>query len=335
MLWLYIILGVFCFFIVIGIIGFFYVLKLHKNLFGNRYSNDTRINYFKKEEFNLEEEPVEVNMEGITLRGGLFYYSDIKTNNLLVLNHGMWSSIDAYMQDIAYYAKKGFLVIAINHEGVESSDGKNIKCLANSLKCLDYVLRYVKSNPRFKDYNLYVVGHSWGGFATINITSYHNDIKGIFAISPFISVKACMKGLFPKALWPFIPLFLLIEKHYASLYSKANALKGLKDFKGNIVIMHSRNDNIVKFRYNTGMLVKKHINNISYIIVEDRDHNPYYTYESIMATRKFQNDIKGLSNSEKDLFMKNTDFHKLGYLDEELLDKAVKLLLNGEVKDGK
>ena len=320
--------------IIFIVISFIIASKLHNGLFKARYKDDSRINYFTKEEFNLLSEDIEVPMDNITLRGGLFYYPNYDTKKLIILNHGMWSSISAYMQDIAYFAKNGYQVLAINHEGVESSDGKNIRGLANSLRCLDNVIKYVKKTDRFKDLDLYVVGHSWGGFAAANIALYHKDLKGVLAISPFISVKDCLKGFFPKSIWFTIPFFLLLEKIYCKKYSKANAYKALKDFKGNIVIIHSENDNIVKFMYNTNVLMKKKIN-ASFLIYDNRDHCPHYTMDSILLTRKFNEEVKKIDPKEVDDYMRNTDFHKLGYIDEEVLDKAVSLLTGCEVSNGR
>lgn len=334
MMWLYIILAFLGLFIIYVILGFVIAIKLHKSFFYNRYKDDSRINYFTKEEFNLISEDITVPMDNIKLRGGLFYYPNYDSKKLIILNHGMWSSITAYIQDIAYFAKKGYQVLAINHEGVESSDGKSIRGLANSLRCLDNVINYVKSTDRFKDLDLYVVGHSWGGFAASNITKYHKDIKGILAISPFISVNNCLKGFFPKIIWFSIPFFLILEKIYCKKYYNANAYKSLKDFKGNIVIIHSKNDNIVKFLYNTNVLIKKKLN-ASFLIYDNRDHCPHYTMDSILLTRKFNEEVKKIDPKEVDDYMRNTDFHKLGYIDEEVLDKAVSLLISCEVSNGR
>lgn len=273
----------------------------------------------------MDYEKVEVPMGDIYLRGGLFSYPKYDKDKLIILNHGMWSSIDAYMQDIAYFVKKGYQVLAINHEGVTESDGKNIRGLSNSLRSLDYVIQYVKKNEKLKNRSLYVEGHSWGGFAAINIPYYHEDIKGVLAISPFMSVKSCMKGLLPKPLWVLIPFFQIIEKHKVGAYAVTNAIKNVKNFKGNLVILHSENDNMVKFRYNTFMLMKQDLSNVSYMIFKDKKHNPHYAYSALRAEEEYVREISKLSKDEQTAFMEKTDFHKLGELDEEVLDKALEL----------
>ena len=139
-----------------------------------------------------------------------------------------------------------------------------------------------------------------------------------------------MKGLFPKPLWISLPFFDLIEKKLCGKYAKANALKTLKEFKGNIVILHSENDKMVKFKYNTNMLMKQNLKNASFLIFKDKDHNPHYSYSALECFNKFFREISSLSEEDKTEYMKNTDFHKMGELDKEVLDKALKLLLKEE-----
>lgn len=333
MLWLYIILGIFAFLCIYFIIAFLIAKKLHKSFFSGHFYNDSRIRFYNKEEFGLEFTPVEIKVDNSIIRGGLYNYKEYDSTKLFIVNHGMWSGVSAYIQDVEYFCKKGYQVLAMNYEGTNESDG-NLVGLGNSLRCVDHIVKYVKSNPELNTRDIYVYGHSWGGFATSNIPYYHKDIKGILAISPFISIKSCMKGLLPKALWFIIPVYMLIEYSKTKGYSRANSYKSLKNFKGNVVIIHSENDNLVKFKYNTYKLQKK-LPHASFLIEKEKDHCPQYTHQAIQITRKYLEDLKGMTEEEKTKYMEGFDFHAMGALDCELLDKALKLLLTPEVQDGK
>lgn len=333
MYWLYIILGLFGLFLLYFIISYVISKKLHNAFFSGHYYDDKRINYYNKEEYGLLFKSLEINVEGSIIRGGLYNYSSYDNSKIFIVCHGMWSGVSAYMQDVEFFCKRGYQVLAMNYEGTNNSDG-NLNGLGNSLRCLDYIINYVKNNDELNNRDIYVYGHSWGGFATLNIPYYHKDIKGILSISPFISIKQCMKGLLPKGLWFIIPVYKLIELNKTKKYSLANAYKSLSKFKGNIVILHSRNDKVVKFKYNTNKLMKK-LNNASYLIVDDRDHNPHYSLSSVLALREYSEKVSKMSQEEATLFMKTVNFHSLGELDYDLLDKALKLLLNGEISDGR
>ena len=84
---------------------------------------------------------------------------------------------------------------AKDYEGAESSDGKDIRGFGNSLRCTDYVIRVIKNNPELKDRDIYVVGHSWGGFAASNIAGIYKDIKGVVPLSPVIGVSRTHSSL--------------------------------------------------------------------------------------------------------------------------------------------
>lgn len=333
MLWLYIILGILGFFIILCIIAYLIAKKLHKSFFSGHYYNDTRITYYTKEEFNLEFTPLEIPVDNEVMKGGLYNYKEYDNQKIFVVLHGMWSGVDAYMQDIAYICKKGYQVLAVNYLGTNDSTG-SLTGLGNSLRCADYIMNYIKSNDELKNRDIYVYGHSWGGFATSNIPYYHKDIKGICALAPFISIKGCMEGLLPKPLWFIIPAYLWIEYRKTKKYSLCNTYKSLMDFKGNSVIIHSVNDKTVNFKYNTYKLQKK-LSNTHFLVVTDKDHCPQYSTLAVEVGRKYMKAISSMSEEEKTEYMKTFDFHSMGELDVPLLDKAFELLLNPEVQDGR
>ena len=325
MLWLYIILGILAFLLIFAIVAYAIAKKLHKAFFIGHYYDDTRINYYTKEEFGLDFSPVEINMEDSILKGGLYSYPNYDKTKIFVVFHGMWSGVAAYVQDIEYICHKGYQVLAMNYEGTNDSTG-NLRGLANSLRCADAIIKYVKENPLLKEREIYVYGHSWGGFAATNIPYYYKDIKGVLALAPFISISSCMKGMLPKGLWFIIPFYKIIEYGKTKKYSKANAITSLADFKGNVVIIHSTNDKVVKFKYNTNMLKKK-LSNLNYIIVDDKDHCPQYSINAVAVGRKFMEETSKMGEKEKTEYMKGFDFHSMGALDNSLLDKAFGLLL--------
>ena len=325
MVWLYIILGILAFLVIFAIVSFAIAKKLHKAFFGGNYKDDTRISYYTKEEFNLEFKEVEIKLEDSTLTGGLYNYHSYDKTKIFVVFHGMWSGVSAYIQDIEYICSKGYQVLAMNYEGTNNSTG-SLRGLANSLRCADSIINYVKTNEELKNREIYVYGHSWGGFAASNIPYFHKDIKGVIALAPFISISSCMKGMLPKGLWFIIPFYKIIEYGKTKKYSKANSITSLADFKGNVVIIHSTNDKVVKFKYNTNMLKKK-LSNVSYIIVDDKDHCPQYSINAVAVGRKFMEETSKMSEEEKTEYMKGFDFHSMGALDKNLLDKAFGLLL--------
>ena len=192
---LYIILGVISFLILVVILLLIAAIITHKKLFGNRYKSDSRISFYTKEEFGLKSEDVIVPHRNLKLKGSIFYYDNCVDDTLFIYCHGMWSGIPEYLQDIEFFCKKGYPVLAIEYEGTNNSEGKSIRGLSNSLACTDSVIKYVMNDSRLKNKKIYVVGHSWGGFATSTIPYYHPnmDDSSVLNTQPIniMSVEDC------------------------------------------------------------------------------------------------------------------------------------------------
>lgn len=313
--------------IIVGVlVGLFVLLLLilticHNKMFASRYTVDPDVTYYKKEEFNMNMDPVEFKVDNDTLRGGVYYHDFEEYKGLIVFCHGMFSSIHSYMQDIAYLSSKGYKILAINYTGIDSSDGKNYRGFGQSLKCIDYAVRYAKENAQLKNYDISVVGHSWGGFAALNIQKYHNDIKKAVAIAPFVSTRLLLKSYIPKIFYFVLPAFVLIDSMKCGGYSFANAIKVLKN-KENVMIVKSKNDHMVKYELNAKKLLDSN-NKIASIINDNRLHNPHYTQESVNLLAEYSKKLNELSSEERKELKRNTDFHKLGELDQEVMDKIV------------
>ncbi|MDE5856306.1 MAG: lysophospholipase, partial [Anaeroplasmataceae bacterium] len=257
---------------------------IHHQSFGKRWEPDGIVKYYGLEDYpKLLDENIEISTKKGKLRGKLYLYPKEKYKGILVFSHGMWGSHRAYFQEMEILARNGFKVLGIDAYGTELSDGKNIKGLGNSLMTLDRAVTYVKTT--YPNEKIYVMGHSWGGFAAANIAKYHKDIKAIVAMSPFVSVSRILKHQLPKILYPTIPFLILIDALHCGKYSFANARKTLKKSSVNTLIIHSRDDQMVPYTKATGYL-QKHIEkeNIQFYIVDGKKHNPDYTLEALSYT---------------------------------------------------
>jgi pimeloyl-ACP methyl ester carboxylesterase len=305
----------------IQILLFLILIVFHNKMFGSRYERDPEVTYFMKEEFNMNMVPVNFKVKKDTLRGGIYYNNFKEYKGVIVFCHGMFSTIHSYMQDIGYFASKGYKVLAINYSGVDSSDGKNYKGFGHSLQCIDYAVRFANEHDDLKNYKISVVGHSWGGFAALNVQKYHKDINKAVVIAPFVSIKRLLKGYLPKWLHFVLPTFIFIDSLKCGKYSFANGIKTIRN-KDNVLLVNSTNDHMVNYEYNADKLLKTH-DKLHSIINEGRFHNPHYTMESVSLLREYSNNLKALDKEGKIDLKRNTDFHKLGMLDEDVMNQIV------------
>ena len=322
MTWLYVTLGVLSVYLLLGFIS---VIPIHKKYFSKRYKKNPLINYYTKEEFNLKNDEIEFDCNGLILRGDFYYYDNPRTDKLIIVCHGMFSSVISYMQEIEYFCRKGFKVLAFDYEGTEKSEGKGIRGLSNSPKCISAGIDYVKSLEEFKGVEICLFGHSWGAFGVTNAIKYHKDVNKVCAVAPFASLKRLCMGMYPKFMWLFIPLFIFIEIINCGKYAFLKGYNTLNSFNNEVLILHSEDDSIVNYSYNTKYLQDKlsHKQNISFMILQGKNHNPTYTYKAIELSKEYNKLYYSLPKDEVDELTKNTDFHALGELDPEVMDKIV------------
>jgi alpha-beta hydrolase superfamily lysophospholipase len=318
---MFIILGVI---LVIITVIFLFVNKIHRGMFNKRFERDPLVKCYDDEK--LDRKPIQFECSNNVLRGFIYSYPNMNYKGLIVFSHGMFSSHLSYMQEIIYFANQGYKVIGFDYLATSLSDGKALKGFGSSLKCLDYAIRYVKSNQELSKYKLIVVGHSWGGFAASNILKYHNDIDKVVALAPFASIFNLLKGFLPKGLYWVIPFMVVIDFINCGSYSLANNIKTLKD-KTNVLILHSKDDYMVKYEHNTLKLINKN-NTIKSIILENKRHNPNYSDEAIKLLTEYSLKASKLKGEELVELKKSTDFLKLGELDNEIMYKIMEFVEN-------
>ncbi len=324
MLYLYIILGVLGFLLLLFIVLFIIVFKAHNKVFNKRFMPHPLIKFYTKEEFNLDYERIEIKYKNDTIVGGLYSYGEYDGNKLVVFSHGMESCKESYMQEIGYLCHNGFLVLAFDYLGTNESTGK-IEGFGTSLKSLDIVINYIKSNDQLKNKEIYVMGHSWGGYAALNIVSLHKDIKRVLALAPAVSFYSMLRNMYKRG--PIISLMLLlVDRIKLGRYSTKNGYKSLKNYNGRILLVQSKDDNMVSYSSSVGYLKDKLGEKAEYIIMDDRKHNPDYKLESVNYLNEFVSNVFKYNGEEQVEYIKAQDFHKMGELDQTVMDKLVDFL---------
>lgn len=310
------------------LIGFGFAIHYHKKLFGNRWQPDGIVSYYDVNDFKgLEKKFVEFKRKNITLRGFIYSYSNSYYKGVVVFCHGMWGSHKAYLQEIERLARDGFLVLGYDALATDLSDGKKIGSLTESLISLDYAIRYVKQTyPR---YDIYTMGHSWGGYATSNILKYHNDLKCVVSMSPFISVWKMFDSLLPKMFKFFMPFLMVLEFINAGKYALSNALDACQNTKCNVLVIHSKDDNMCKYDYHTKYLEDNLKNeNVKFLILDNKKHHPDYAIEAIEYMDIVNKEMKRYKKHELVIYRKSLDYKLMGKLDDKIISEIL-LFLNG------
>lgn len=238
--------------------------------------------YFRLEHCpGLKREPYSFKSDKFTLRGYFYHYDKYDPNIIVIFCHGIGGGHSSYLKEVNELAKLGYRVLAYDNTGCVDSEGDSIYGLSNSLKDLDFAIQSLKDSGELKDKKLYVVGHSWGGFAASNILNYH-DVDKVVAISPFISLSAEYHSLFKGILGIFVPHIIKLEENAVGKWARSSAVTALNKETARALVIHSENDQTVLYKKNTAVLRKKvHNPNVEFYIMGNKDHHPQYTKEAV------------------------------------------------------
>lgn len=259
------------------------------------------------------------------LNGFFYHYDKYDPSIIVIFCHGIGGGHSSYMKEINELAKMGYLVLAYDNTGCVSSEGESIYGLSQSLKDLDFAIQSLKEKEEFKNKKIYVVGHSWGGFATSNINNFHRVDK-VVAISPFISLSAEYHSLFKGLLSVFVSSIIKEEIKSVGKWAKSSAIEALNHQNVSALIIHSKDDQTVFYKQNTEALQKKVKNPfVNFYIVDGYGHHPQYTKEASdyfnSVFLKFDEGIKDKSLQtieSKYAYFKDKDFNAMTIQNKEI-----------------
>ena len=315
------------------------VLNFYKKNLLVRHDNNESIYYFSKDNFDglcANEFSFSGNFAQ-RLCGAFYYYGEERYDRLVIFDHGMGCGHVAYMKEIELLCRAGYTVFAYDHTGTRSSEGESIMGFAQSLADLDYAVKAIREIKEYKDADLTVIGHSWGGFSTLNISALHPEIKHIVAMAGFSSVKTMLTQLLGGFMSRYIPAIYAAEAENVPYYVEFDAVESLKKSKAKAMIIHSEDDTVVSFRAHFERM-KNAFNgreNTEFVAMLGKDHNPNYTADAVAYKNLFFKDYtkkakkKALKTSaQRRQFRDSYDFNRMTAQDVELWAKILKFIEN-------
>ena len=273
--------------------------------------------------------------DGHTLAGFLYDYGDPIEGRIVIFDHGMGGGHRSYMKEIEMLARHGYRVFAYDHTGCMASEGESTGGFGQSLSDLSAALTTLKGDEEFRSMTFSVVGHSWGGFAAMNIPAIHPDVAHVIAISGFRSIEAIVRQTFSGLLSLYRRSILAIEAAAHPDLLAYDAATSLCQSEARALIIHSEDDPVVH--------AKKHFEplrralsfreNISFLSVTGRGHNPNYTADAIAYKDDFFKKLKkriskgGLADPEGHrAFLDAFDWHRMTAQDDAVWEEIFKTL---------
>ena len=270
--------------------------KLYKKQLFTRQERNGAVFFFSPKDFpGLKSEPYSFSSsDGHTLSGYFYSYESPRADRLIVFDHGMGAGHLAYMKEIEFLARRGYLVFSYDHTGCAESGGSGAGGFSQSLHDLDDCITALKNDERFASLDISVVGHSWGGFSTLNISALHPEISHIVAMAGFVSVEQVLKQNFSGIMRGYVKRLYALEAETNPKHYKYNAVQTLKNSKTKALLIYSDDDMLVKKSYHYDVLLSElaDCKNVRLMLVSGKAHTPGYTAAAVKIKDEFFAEFK-------------------------------------------
>ena len=265
------------------------IVGTFRNNFLRRCDDTGTAFYFSAADFpGLEGEPFSFpSCKGHILKGCFYHYADYIPGRILVFDHGFGGGHRSYMKEIELLCRHGYLVFAYDHTGCMESGGQDISGFTQSLVDLNDCLNALKATDRCKELDFSVMGHSWGGFSTLNICALHPDISHIVVLSGFVSVEKLVESFFSGILKGYRKAILALETNPD--FARYNAVESLSGTDAQVLLVYSENDKLVSKAVHFDALKAglSHKENIRFLLEKNKGHNPNYTEDAVFYLAEY------------------------------------------------
>ena len=311
--------------------------KIYRSNIYVRQDNANGIFYFGPEDFpGLQAHPYGFKAgAGHDLNGFFYHYDDPVPGRLVVFDHGLGNGHRAYMREIELLARAGFLVYSYDHTGCMTSGGPDTQGFAQSLNDLDRCLKAMKAEPALAGWKISVMGHSWGGFSTMNICALHPDITHVVSMSGFVSVSKMLEQAISGPLKAYRPVMMALERRTNPDYAEFDARKSLWHSKAKVLLIYSEDDTVVHKKAHFDPL-KEALStrpNIRLLLVQGKGHNPAYTADAVAYKDAFFKEFtKAVKKKQLETprqqaqFMARYDWKRMTAQDEKVWNQIIEHL---------
>lgn len=261
------------------------VLGMYRGMAYTRCDDKGLAYYFSAKDFpglSLTPYPFTASA-GHTLQGYLYHYEWYDPSRLVVFDHGFGGGHRSYMKEIEMLCRHGYRVFAYDHTGCMESGGETPNGMAQSLCDLNDCITQIKSDPQFAGLDLSVMGHSWGGFSTLNISALHPEISHVVVLSGFVSVELLVNSFFGGIMKGYRRAVMDLERQSNPKFVEFNAVDSLSASSAKVLLIYSENDQMCRKNPHFDLLQEglENKENVRFLLVPDKGHNPNYTKDAV------------------------------------------------------
>ena len=269
-----------------------------------------------------------------------YYYESLQNKGLVIVVHGMHAGGDDYLPIIEYMVQSGYNVFSYDSTGTYDSEGDDTVGMCQALIDLRKTIEYVKSISSFSTMPLYLIGHSWGGYAVGSVLEFCKEVKACATIAGMnngstMMVEKAEEYVGKLAMLPK-PVFDGYQRILFGDYVECSAVKGINSVNIPVLVAHGKEDKVIRFDKQSIIAKRAEITNpnVAYYIGEglQGDHNNiWHSKESAYYQKQVEKELKNLqkakgeklTDEEKANFYKTVDHRLYSEVNKELMQKIV------------
>ncbi|MCQ2613635.1 MAG: lysophospholipase [Treponemataceae bacterium] len=243
------------------------------------YSTNVFFDYYQDD---YSRRPVSF-MSGKNKLNGWVYNAE-NPKGTIVFAHGIGGGHENYISLILGMVDRGWQVFAYDATGSCSSEGEGTVGLVQSALDLDKALTFAENDPELSALPIFVMGHSWGGFASAAVLNFKHDVKAVVSMSGYYKATAQllessrdMFGGWAYLLQPFVAMsnFFTFGK-----YAGLSAVDGINKAGIPVLVTHGTDDEIIGFDTSSIISQQKKITNpsVQYFVYDQEGRNRHSTF---------------------------------------------------------
>ena len=300
-----------------------------------RYDGDPAFRYCSPSDFpELKVEPYDIEGDlNIMLKGAFYYLETLQPEKLIVFDHGIGAGHYAYLKEIDYLVKNGYTVYSYDHTGCVATGGRGILGFAQGINDLDHVLTALQKDARFSTVPRKLMGHSWGGYACMNVSALHPEVTHVVSLAGFLSARSLVEQYIPRAFLKYSQEVMCRERQHNPDYADMDARESLLKSRARLMHLQSRDDAKVKFALcceplSAALAGRPHT---EFLVVDRKNHDPQRTEAAAAANNAMlsalQKQKKGLKTpAQQAAFRSAYDWDQITEQDPAVWQKILTFL---------
>lgn len=318
------------------IVGYIFTARQMKSSFPRYDQVDPKLSaFYQYDHYEADYPRQEVSFRsGDNLLKGYIYGLN-NDKGVIVFAHGIGGGQDSYLPTITTLVDRGWRVFAYDATGSYSSQGKSTVGLAQSNIDLDRAVSYVESNSVFANMPIFVMGHSWGGYASAAVLNFDHNIKAAVSMSgydtPMAEYCESADAMFGDKSFLVYPFLWTYNKVHAGRFASLSAVDGINKSNIPVLVIHGDNDEVIKI-YGASIFAQQgriKNGNVEYYTfdTEGKDsHNGYFhtadylEYYDKELKAKYEELEKGADDAEWEKYVASVDKEKFNAVNPDLID---------------